>query len=178
MTMERIKKVNTKLKVITSNGVYNGNQSNRSSLQIKWGSPSPKKTAVAIGINPSKANDNCSDKTITTLSRFLDAYGFTELTMLNLFQSYSTTQSGIDTSSTTDFNKYQMLFSQTDAIIIVWGMGNEYTTEKSKALKVLKKYERKLFCIKKDEKYQLHHSRIHYNCSSLVKCSVGNTIIS
>ena len=108
----------------------------------------------------------------------LDAYGFTELTMLNLFQSYSTTQSGIDTSSTTDFNKYQMLFSQTDAIIIVWGMGNEYTTEKSKALKVLKKYERKLFCIKKDEKYPLHPSRIHYNCSSLVKCSVGNTIIS
>lgn len=175
--MKRIKnEVDTKLKVITSNGVYSNNQSNRSSLQITWVSSSPKKTAVAIGINPSKANNSRSDKTITTLSRFLDAYGFTELTMLNLFQSYSTPQSGIVTSTATDFNKYLTLFAQTDAIIIVWGMGNEYATEKSEALEVLKSYEDKLYCIKKGEKYPLHPSRMHYDCS-LEKCFVGNSVI-
>lgn len=169
-------KVNRKLKVKTVNGVYNNNQSNRSRLQVKWKSSSTKKTAVAIGINPSKANDSRSDKTLTTLARFLDAYGFTEFTMLNLFQSYSTSQSGIVTSTATDFNKHTTLFNKTDAIIIVWGLGNKYATEKSKALKILKSYERKLYCIKKDDKYPLHPSRMHYDCS-LEKCSVGNSVI-
>ncbi len=176
--MERIKtKVDNNLKVITSNGVYSNHQLNRSSLQITWASSSPKKTAVAIGINPSKANNSRSDKTITTLSRFLDAYGFTEFTMLNLFQSYSTPQSGIVTSTATDFNNYLTLFEQVDAIIIVWGMGNEYAKEKSEALEVLKSYEGKLYCIKKCDRYPLHPSRIPYD-SSLVKCSVGKGVIA
>ena len=176
--MKRIKNtVDRKLKVKTSNGVYSNNQSNRSSLQITWVSTSSKKSAVAIGINPSKANNSRSDKTITTLSRFLDAYGFTELTMLNLFQSYSTPQSGIITSTATDFKKYKDLFTQTNAIIIVWGMGNEYAAEKSAALEILKNYEDKLFCIEKDKKYPLHPSRMTYDCS-LIKCSVCNGVIA
>ena len=45
------------------------------------------------------------------------------------------------------------------------------------ALKVLGSYEDKLYCIKKGVKYPLHPSRMHYDCS-LVKCSVGNTVIA
>ncbi len=176
--MKRVKKeVDRKLKVETCDGVYSDDHSNRSSLQVKWSSSYSHKMAVAIGINPSKADDEHSDKTITTLSRFLDAYGFTELTMLNLFQSYSTPQSGIISSTATDFNDFKNVFTQADAIIIVWGMGNEYAIEKSEALKVLRSYEDKLYCIKKDVKYPLHPSRMHYDCS-LVKCSVGNTVIA
>ena len=97
--------------------------------------------------------------------------------MLNLFQSYSTPQSGIVTSTATDFNNYLTLFEQVDAIIIVWGMGNEYAKEKSEALEVLKSYEGKLYCIKKCDRYPLHPSRIPYD-SSLVKCSVGKGVIA
>ena len=163
--MKRIKKdVERNLMISTSNGVYSNNNTNRLSLNITWPSSNKKKKAIAIGINPSKANDNRSDKTITTLARFLDAYGFTELTMLNLFQSYSTSQSGIVKSSTTDFNQYKEILEQADAIIIVWGLGNSYSEEKKNALSQLCNYKDKIYCISKDNKYPLHPARMSYNC--------------
>jgi len=166
IAVKRIKTVvDRKLVVKTSNGVYSNNQSNRSSLQITWASTSTPKSAVAIGINPSKANNSRSDKTITTLSRFLDAYGFTELTMLNLFQSYSTPQSGIITSTATNFNNYKDMFDKADAIIIVWGIGRKYAKEKKNALQVLQNYKDKLYCISKGDKSPLHPSRMSYECS-------------
>ena len=162
--MKRIKKdVDRNLMISTSDGVYSDNNANRLSLNITWPSSNQKKKAVAIGINPSKANDSRSDKTITTLARFLDAYGFTELTMLNLFQSYSTSQSGIEKSSTTDFTQYKNVLDQSDAIIIVWGVNNSYSQEKKSVLKQLTNYKEKIYCISKNNSYPLHPARMSYD---------------
>ena len=74
--------VDRKLKIHTKNGSYSEGAANRSILTVTWDSNNTK-TAVAIGINPSKANDNRSDKTLTTLGRFLAANGYKELKMLH-----------------------------------------------------------------------------------------------
>ena len=65
-------------------GKYSEDNKNRSILIVAWESKYTK-TAIAIGINPSKANDSRSDKTLTTLARCLDAYGYREFKMLNPF---------------------------------------------------------------------------------------------
>lgn len=110
--------VDRKLKIHTKNGSYSEGAANRSILTVTWDSNNTK-TAVAIGINPSKANDNRSDKTLTTLGRFLAANGYKELKMFNIFESYSTDQSGINYKTATDFVTYKSEFENADAIFIV-----------------------------------------------------------
>ncbi len=104
---------------------------NRSILLLIWDS-NYTTLAVAIGINPSKANDNRSDKTLITLGRFLAANGYKELKMFNTFESYSTNQSGINHKTATDFVTYKSEFENADAIFIVWGISKQYKNEKAK----------------------------------------------
>ena len=80
--------VDRKLKIHTKNGSYSEGAANRSILTVTWDSNNTK-TAVAIGINPSKANDNRSDKTLTTLGRFLAANEYKELKMFNILKCYT-----------------------------------------------------------------------------------------
>ena len=135
--------VDRKLKIHTKNGSYSEGAANRSILTVTWDSNNTK-TAVAIGINPSKANDNRSDKTLTTLGRFLAANGYKELKMFNIFESYSTDQSGINYKTATDFVTYK--------------------SEKEKIIEILKEYGDKIYCLKKDNRYPLHPSRMSYEC--------------
>lgn len=155
--------INRKLKVITKNGKYSDGFANRSILTVMWDSNNTK-TAVAIGINPSKANDNCSDKTLTTLGRFLAANGYKEFKMLNIFESYSTKQDGINQTTLTDFSAYNDEFQNADAIFIVWGVSNKYKSQKAQILKFLKNYSDKLFCLRKNNRFPLHPSRMSYEC--------------
>lgn len=150
--------VNRKLQVLTKNGKYSFDNSNRSILTVTWNSQS-KKSAIAIGINPSKANDSRSDKTLTTLARFLDAYGYCKFEMLNLFENYSTNQSGINAKAQTDLNQYKNNFKKADSIFIVWGVSSDYKNQKIKALEVLKKFNSKLLCIQNNKGSQPIHPR-------------------
>lgn len=163
--------VNRKLKICTKNGIYSDEAANRSILTVYWESINTK-TAIAIGINPSKANDNRSDKTLTTFGRYLAANGYKELKMLNIFQSYSTKQDGINQTTVTDFKTYENDFRKADTIFIVWGVSNKYKDEKQKILQFLKEFEGKLFCLEKNKRYPLHPSRMGYN-SSIIKYYVG-----
>ncbi len=153
--------VNRKLKIITQNGKYSDGSANRSILTVTWDSNNTR-TAVAIGINPSKANDNRSDKTLTTLGRFLAANGYKEFKMLNIFESYSTKQNGINQTTLTDFATYNDEFQNADAIFIVWGVSNKYKSQKSQIIKFLETYRNKLFCLKKDDRFPLHPCRMSY----------------
>lgn len=156
------KNINTKLIVQTKNGQYSDNGKNRSILTVGWNGEN-KKSAVAIGINPSKANDSRSDKTLTTLARFLNYYGYSEFQMLNIFESYSTNQNGICKGTVTDFSCYNDIFDKVDSIFIVWGVSNSYKEEKETILKFLRKYKEKVFCIRNDNgSYPLHPSRMNY----------------
>ena len=155
--------VDRKIKIHTKNGSYSEGAANRSILTVTWDSNNTK-TAVAIGINPSKANDNRSDKTLTTLGRFLAANGYKELKMFNIFESYSTDQSGINYKTATDFVTYKSEFENADAIFIVWGVAKSYKSEKEKIIEILKEYGDKIYCLKKDNRYPLHPSRMSYEC--------------
>lgn len=159
----RIKDVDKKLSIKMKNGEYSNNNKNRTSLTVYWKSKS-NKTAVAIGINPSKANDTRSDKTLTTLARFLDAYGYCEIKMLNIFESYSTDQRGIDRVTTTDFYSYEDIFNEVDSIFIVWGVDDSYLDEKNCILNLLKKYDYKVFCVQNARgNFPIHPSRMSYD---------------
>lgn len=154
--------VNRNLQVLTKDGRYSFDN-NRSILTVTWNSEN-KKSAIAIAINPSKANDSRSDKTLTTLARFLDAYGYCKFEMLNLFENYSTNQNGIDTKTQTDFNQYKHNFEKADSIFIVWGVSRDYKHQKQKALEVLKDFSSKLLCIQNSKgKQPIHPRALHYN---------------
>lgn len=124
MTYEKLYELRQTLRPTTKDGLYTDNEKNREILTVRWSSntENPKNfSAVAIGINPSKANDERSDKTLTQLARFLDMYGFTNFKMLNIFSSYSTQQTGIRTNTQTDFSKFKGCLEDADMIILAWG---------------------------------------------------------
>ena len=163
--------VNTKLEIKTHDGEYSDNSKCRSSLIVTFGL-----RAVAIGINPSMADDTQSDHTITQLGRLLNSYGFGGMIMLNLFESYSTDQKGIIRPTATDFNNFKDDFEKADAIIIVWGVENKYLDEKNAALEVLKDYVDKLYCLYKKDRYPMHPSRMNYKTYSLKKFPIKEYI--
>lgn len=168
--MEKIHEVNRTLWIRTKNGKYSNEGKNRETLTVYWDSEYDKK-AVVIGINPSKANDERSDKTLTTAGRFLDSYGISEFEMLNLFASYSTPQNGIRKNTAVNVEHYRSDFEKADLIIIAWGVNDAYSEEKENALKVIRDYKEKVYCIEKKGSMPLHPSRLDYN-SNLVKYNI------
>lgn len=166
--MEKIYEEDRKLKVKTGGGIYSDDNKNRQQLTVSWDGTGNKK-AVVIGINPSKADDTRSDRTLTRTARFLNMYGVREFLMLNIFESYATKQKDIDFSSKSDFTKFRKILKEADIIFIAWGVEKKYLQEKEEILKVLKKYGNKLYCVKKEDgKYPLHPIRISYE-SNIVK---------
>ena len=155
--MKKLHEVNRSLCVKTKNGRYSDDGKNRETLTVYWDSEYDKK-AIVIGINPSKANDERSDKTLTTAGRFLDAYEISEFTMLNLFASYSTQQDGIKKETLIDLSDYKKDFEKNDLIVIAWGVDNNYGKEKERALNIIKDYKEKVYCIEK--KGACHYTQV------------------
>ena len=142
-------------------------------LQANWTPRTARKgRIIAIGINPSRAGerDNVSDSTLTKLCKFLEMYGFDNLTFLNLFSCVSTKQT-IDEASATDFEAQRELLESADVIVIAWGADrHQYADQKRDALKVLNDYREKTYCIQnKRGAYPIHPSRMGYADSELVK---------
>ncbi|MBR1623015.1 MAG: DUF1643 domain-containing protein [Pseudobutyrivibrio sp.] len=123
---------------------------------------------VAIGINPSIATTGKSDITMTKLCRFVDMYGFNNVTMLNLFENVTTKQSDISKLTTTDFKKHLKLLDEAEIILIVWGRTKKYQKNIEDLKPVLGKYQDKLYCIARRNSsgeyiYPLHPSRVPYS---------------
>ena len=146
------------------------NVSIRPILNVKWGDDTRK--IVAIGINPSNAGkeNNLSDSTVTKLSKFLNMYGFTNFTMINLFECVSPNNIP-DYSRKTNFENHSDLFNSADMILIVWGVNSKnklVKAQKEAVLKILeKKYKEKLYCIK-DKNFPRHPSRINYENAEII----------
>ncbi len=138
----------------------------RNILCVKWeNSANKQETIVAIGINPSTAHTEKSDTTITKLCRFLDMYGFNNLTMLNLYENVSSTQLNSGEKKITDFNTKRKYLDDADIILIVWGVDDKKDLRllKNNAKEVLKDYSKKLYCIETDSrKSPAHPSRLRY----------------
>ena len=152
-----IKPYNAKRKELENKGCI------RESLSVKWDSDSNRtEKIVAIGINPSTAQNGESDVTMTKLCRFLDMYGFDNVTMLNLYESVTPNQSEINKKTKTDFSKKKKIFDTADIILLVWGVdGNN--EDKANTIPILTEYADKLYCIRNPKgKYPAHPSRMSY----------------
>lgn len=143
----------------------------RESLTVNWDSELNKaEKVVAIGINPSTAQDGESDTTMTKFCRFLDMYGFNNVTMLNLFESVTPKQDKINRKLTTDFSKKTDLLNEADIILLVWGVGSNFQ-DKHNTIPVLAGYAEKLYCIKNTNgSYPAHPSRMSYQSEIVPVC--------
>lgn len=131
------------------------------------------KTAVVIGLNPSTADSEKSDNTLTRTARYLWQYGMGRVTMINLYETVSISPDGIHSKHLCDLNRHQSLFEKADMIVIAWGVGNEYKEAKVKAEALLLQYKEKVYCIeRKSGNRPAHPSRISYG-DKLVYYYVG-----
>lgn len=98
----------------------------RKLLTVSWDRKNARKEKVlAIGINPSDAEEGVSDNTVIRLCRLLNSYRFDNVTMLNLFEIVSSKQDKIKDNITkyeTDFNTKRDLLEQADIILLIWGV--------------------------------------------------------
>lgn len=139
----------------------------RELLYVNWDRKnSRKEKIVSIGINPSTAQTGKSDRTMTKLCRFLDMYGFNNVTMLNLFEGVSPDQDKLNLSTSTDFLQKREILDEADIILLVWGRKNsKQKIEKAKGdtTGVLAKYADKLYCIKSPKgSYPMHPCYMPY----------------
>lgn len=156
----------SKLEIVPNTGQRNEVENKgiiRETLCVEWNSDLNKaEKVVAIGINPSTAQEGESDTTMTKLCRFLDMYGFNNVTMLNLFESVSPDQSKILKTTRTDFNKKREIFDAADIILLVWGIDGHRKC-KRETVAVLADYAEKLYYIRNQNgRYPAHPSRMSY----------------
>ena len=138
----------------------------RETLSVQWKTDSKcDEKVVAIGINPSTARDGKSDVTMTKLCRFLDMYGFNNVTMLNLYETVSPDQSKIREATKTDFTQKHAILEEANVILLVWGTDG-HALAKKEVLKELNRYADKLYCIQNPEgSFPAHPSRMPYDSS-------------
>lgn len=160
-SMNKIHNVNEKLVIEPQDSVFDVNQ--RKEIRVKLGDGLQ---AVVIGINPSTAHDGKSDVTLTKICRYLDAYGVGEIVMINLFNTISAEQDGIEFEHYCDLTQYKELLENADLIVVAWGTENTYLKEKQDAFIYLLQYSSKVYCIA-DEKGNKprHPSRMKYSYS-------------
>lgn len=122
--------------------------------------------AVVIGIKPSIADDRKSDVTLTKISRYLYQYDVRELTMINLFETISTNQAGINYSDEINLGKHHQLLEDADMIVVAWGYEHKYMKVKQKASAYLLPFSKKVYCIEdKNGNKPRHPSRLAYDDS-------------
>ena len=157
---EKIFPIDKKREIVPQDCVIKGNT--RSLIRVILNLDRTEK-AVIIGINPSSAHNAKSDTTLTKISRYLYSYGFCELVMVNLFETISTDQKGIDFRQGSNLEKYNTYFEEADAIIVAWGIENTYSFEKQHALKYLLQYSNKVYCVEDGKGNKPRHpSRMSY----------------
>lgn len=153
-------KLNPKLKIDPYESVFEGNR--RISIKVQINPRSCRK-AVVIGINPSTACDHHSDLTLTKICRYLYQYDIGELVMINLFETVSTEQEGIDESWEVNWERHEEILRDADVIVAAWGVEDRFLETKQRAFEYLLQFSDKVYCIqdKKGNKPR-HPSRIGY----------------
>ncbi len=162
--MNKIRNLDKKICIKTHDGEYADKQKYRSRLTVTWRN-CVNKRAVVIGINPSKANDSKSDRTLTVTARFLNMYGIDEFLMLNIYENYATNPKDMGKKRKTKFQRFHHELEEADIIFIAWGVSkNHYKTEKRRIEKILKPYQEKLYCaVNENGNMPVHPRRIRYN---------------
>lgn len=127
----------------------------RYTLSRTWDSKKP--TVLFIGLNPSIADENVDDPTVTRCINFAKDWGYGTLLMANLF-AYRTTYPKeiylIDDPIGKD-NDYYLLecVKQSDLIIACWGNNGTYMDRE----KIIKELVPNLYCLQKNKNGTPHH---------------------
>ena len=158
--------VNTKMKIEPYECKIVNNM--RTIIKVKINEDSDKK-AVVIGINPSVACEGKSDTTLTKISKYLFQFGIGELAMINLYETISTKQEGIDFEQECHLEKHEQLLKDADMIVVAWGIEDKYLKAKEYAFQYLMQWRNKVYCIEDNKGNKPRHpSRISYT-DALVK---------
>ena len=121
----------------------------RYTLSRTWDSTKP--TVLFIGLNPSIADENIDDPTITRCINFAKDWGYGTLLMANLFAFRSTYPKEIyliDDPIGKDNDHYILeCVKQSDLIIACWGNNGTYMDRE----KIIKELVPNLYCLQKNK---------------------------
>ena len=127
----------------------------RYKLSRTWGSTKP--TILFIGLNPSIADENIDDPTITRCINFAKDWGYGTLLMANLFAFRSTYPKDIyliDDPIGKDNDHYLLeCVKQSDLIVACWGNNGTYMNRE----KVITELVPNLYCLQKNKNGTPHH---------------------
>lgn len=127
----------------------------RYTLSRTWDSTKP--TVLFIGLNPSIADENIDDPTITRCINFARDWGYGTLLMANLFAFRSTYPKEIyliDDPIGKDNDHYILeCVKQSDLIIACWGNNGTYMDRE----KIIKELVPNLYCLQKNKNGTPHH---------------------
>ena len=114
-----------------------------------------------IMLNPSTANAAQDDPTIQACSQFTQKWGYNHLTVVNLF-AYRTTRP-LDLKRVTDpigpdNNRYLLAATESATqIILAWGNWGSLFNRDQSVIKLLKRYEYKLYYLTRNHSGQPRH---------------------
>ncbi len=158
---QKINALNTDLHVVSD--CYEENSNARACIHSTLNTNSSK-TVIVIGLNPSIANDEKSDRTFTKVGRYLAQYDVKDFYMLNLYETVSSDPKGIREGDITDWEKHRDLFDKLDYVIVAWGTESIHLKAKKRAIDFLGRYRRKVFCIQDIEgKRGMHPRKYRYD---------------
>ncbi|MGT2943235.1 DUF1643 domain-containing protein [Streptococcus constellatus] len=129
----------------------------RYKLSRTWDSTKP--TILFIGLNPSIADENIDDQTITRCINFAKDWGYGTLLMANLFAFRSTYPKDIylidDPIGKDNDNDHYLLecVTQSDLIVACWGNNGTYMNRE----KVITELVPNLYCLQKNKNGTPHH---------------------
>jgi hypothetical protein len=106
-----------------------------------------KPNLVIIGLNPSIADENRNDPTVSRCIKHAFRLGYGGLCMLNIFAFVSTNPNGlieVEEPVGCDNDKYIKRYCKDSTVVIAWGNGGLYKKRSNEVLKLLK--NRNLYC--------------------------------
>ncbi|NEQ52785.1 MAG: DUF1643 domain-containing protein [Leptolyngbya sp. SIO3F4] len=114
-----------------------------------------------IMLNPSQANAEQDDPTLRACSQFAKAWGYTQLTVVNLF-AYRTSKPENLASETDPIgpSNDRYLLAATDAskqVILAWGNWGTLLNRAQAVVQLLKPYRSKLYCLSYNRSGQPRH---------------------
>lgn len=141
--------------------------SHRSCLELRISPESYNYDALFVGINPSKAGKEYSDKTINLLTERSFEEGWEKIAFYNLLSNYSTTfdqLSGDERDNIADMSDFESKANDSRRIIVFWGNDAEKINRETRFsfYEILKLHKNKLYCYGETHKYYpMHVSRKH-----------------
>lgn len=148
---------------IYNKAIFSQDKKYRYKLTTTW--DENKKKATIIMLNPSKASELKSDKTVMNVTNFLiDTNEYGSLSIVNLFAYISTdpTQLFHRNKELEEVNDKYILqaVEKSDLIIIAWGSYiKDHVKRKRKVEEMLKSYKYKIKCFKDDKGKKPRHPR-------------------